>query len=145
MGKRAYLAGEDAWGAPQLARSLGNRPAWEVAVANQVGGTVGSAAASSSAGAEAPQELSDDELPLVPELSPEEAGVELVELLTELYFNGKLTAKHLCTLAWWAHKSGIASAKSLAFRPDAQSGHFRRHLDSVLLGGLVVVSKLIFL
>ena len=49
-----------------------------------------------------------------------------------LHVEGKLTAKHTCLISHWAHKAGAAGpVSSLGFRPDAPSGHYQRHLDTV--------------
>ena len=47
---------------------------------------------------------------------------------------GSLSAKAVCTLAFFATKAGAQGfVKRLSFNPDAASGHFQRHIDSVLL------------
>ena len=62
----------------------------------------------------------------------QEAGNELAELLLQLRLEGQLSAKHVCTIAYWASKAGaVGPAATLAFRPDAPTGHFQRRLDSV--------------
>ena len=56
---------------------------------------------------------------------------------------GRLTAKDTCTIAYWASKAGAAGPVSdIAYRPDASSGHFQRHLDTV--GGLKANSALFY-
>ena len=38
----------------------------------------------------------------------------------------------MCLLSWLAAKGGLAGrAEELAFRPDAPTGHYQRHLDVV--------------
>ena len=61
----------------------------------------------------------------------EEAGMEFVDLLLDLKVKGKLSAKDVCTLCWHAKHAGAQGpAQDLAFRPDAPTGHFQRHLDT---------------
>ena len=67
------------------------------------------------------------------EPSPLEAGDILAELLLSLKHHGHLTAKQCCVLAYWCTKAGAQGPVSqLSFRPEAPSGHFQRHLDSVV-------------
>lgn len=62
-----------------------------------------------------------------------EARQALGELLADLRMAGVLNSKQLCTIAWWASKAGsVGQVHELAFRPDAPSGHYQRHLDIVL-------------
>lgn len=62
----------------------------------------------------------------------EEAGRELAEVLLQLHVDGQLTAKSACVIAHWASKAGaVGPAARLAFRPNAPTGHFQRHLDAV--------------
>ena len=50
-----------------------------------------------------------------------------------LHYGGKLSAKGVCTLAWWSSRAGaLGRLSELGFRPDSQSGKFQRHLDAVL-------------
>jgi hypothetical protein len=59
-----------------------------------------------------------------------EAGLQLARCLVQLHAEGKLTAKSTCILAHWAHKAGAAGpVGALAFRPQAPTGHYQRHLD----------------
>ena len=60
----------------------------------------------------------------------EEAGVQLARCLVQLHAEGRLSAKSACILSHWAHRAGAAGpVADLAFRPDAPTGHFQRHLD----------------
>eukprot|EP00969_Alexandrium_andersonii_P110855 4892941-Alexandrium_andersonii.AAC.1 len=56
-----------------------------------------------------------------------------VELLLGMLWSGqKMTAKHACSLCWWASRAGAAEPIGrYAHRPTAPSGHFMRHLDRV--------------
>ena len=73
-------------------------------------------------------ESDDEDFPDV-----EVAGEELAAALVGLYLAGKLTAKSLCNLAWWAKHAGAKGrVAELAMRPSSPTGHFQRHLDSVL-------------
>jgi hypothetical protein len=61
----------------------------------------------------------------------EEAGVLLMDFLLALHYGGHLSAKSLCVLSWWASRAGAAGpAGKFAFRPNAPTGHFQRHIDS---------------
>ena len=62
-----------------------------------------------------------------------EAGAELADLLCHLYAEGSLSAKHTCLIAHWARQAGAKGAVAeVAFRPNAPSGHYQRHLDVVM-------------
>ena len=64
-----------------------------------------------------------------PELT---AGQQLVEHALNLYLNRALSARDFCVQMWWAGKGGIQEATLYGFRPDAPTGHYQRHLTSVL-------------
>ena len=68
----------------------------------------------------------------------EEAGEELASLLLHLKQRGKLSAKDVCVVAWWATGAGASGPVcQLAFPPDRQStGHYQRHIDNTLGSGL---------
>ena len=102
---------------------------WEAAV-RSVNSTWQAAAAASGAATGAP---ADAEAKLKSDQA--EAGATLVECLIALKRSGKLRAKQLCILAYWIHAAGPAAAdacRDLAFRPNAPTGHYSRHLDIVL-------------
>jgi hypothetical protein len=62
----------------------------------------------------------------------EEAGLMFMEFLLSMHFSGHMSAKSLCVLCWWASRAGAMGLVSkYAFRPNASSGHFQRHVDSV--------------
>jgi hypothetical protein len=68
-------------------------------------------------------------------LSPEEeAGIIFVEILVWLVGRGKrISAKWVCVLCWYAARAGQKGpAGEFGFRPDAPTGHYQRHLDTVL-------------
>ena len=69
--------------------------------------------------------------------SPEAAGDKLAEELLSLLEKGEakgtLSAKAVCVLSYYATQAGAQGfVTKLAFRPDAPSGHYQRHLDDVL-------------
>ena len=65
--------------------------------------------------------------------SAEEAGLELFDYLVGLRSRGALSAKDCCIIAFLAEKAGARGAVcSLAKKPQTPSGHFSRHIDSVL-------------
>ena len=58
---------------------------------------------------------------------------ELLALLERGEARGGLSARSVCTLAYHAKEAGARGfVEQLAFRPNAPSGHFQRHLDVVL-------------
>ena len=62
----------------------------------------------------------------------DEAGQNLMDLLLQLHYLRHLSAKAVCVIAWWAKNAGAAGkVRDLAFRPNAPSGHFQRHIDTV--------------
>ena len=63
----------------------------------------------------------------------EAAATELTHLLVSQLLAGKMSAKTVCSIAYWASRAGArGDIEKLSHRPDAPSGHFQRHLDSVL-------------
>ena len=63
----------------------------------------------------------------------EEAGGVFVNMVLDLQYKGKLSAKDVCLLCFWAHRSGApAKVGEIGFRPNAQSGQYQKHLDAVL-------------
>lgn len=62
-----------------------------------------------------------------------EAGELLVEMLLGLLYAGNLSAKSVALICFWAGKAGAKGPVAAhGFHPGAQSGHYQRHLDSVL-------------
>ena len=60
----------------------------------------------------------------------EAAGEMFIDFLLTLHFSGHMSAKSLCVLSWWASRAGaLGPAQKYAFRPDAPSGHYQRHVD----------------
>lgn len=73
---------------------------------------------------------SDEEMPEA-EITGEEAGNFLVDFLLGLHYAGKLSARSLCVICFYASRAGAAGkVGSFGFRPEAPSGHFQRHLDA---------------
>lgn len=73
---------------------------------------------------------SDDEA-AEEDVSGDAAGETLVEFLLSLHYAGKLSARTLCVICWFAAKSGAQGpVEKFGFRPEAPTGHFQRHLDS---------------
>jgi len=69
------------------------------------------------------------------DIDPTEAGDELADLLINAKVSGKMNATQVCTIAFWAVKSGsVGAITQLAYRPDAQSGKFSAHFDRVTRG-----------
>eukprot|EP00971_Amphidinium_carterae_P113517 2248904-Amphidinium_carterae.1 len=65
-------------------------------------------------------------------MSSEDADKELADFLVQNYCAGKLTARQTCTIGWFASRAGLNSLQGMALRPDSQSGHFSRKLQSYL-------------
>ena len=69
--------------------------------------------------------------------TPEEAGQELASLLWELKHRCKLSAKYVCSIAWWAAlHAGATSGPvfDMAYRPDVGptgTGRWSEHLDNL--------------
>jgi hypothetical protein len=63
---------------------------------------------------------------------PHEAGLEFADFLLDLKVKGKrLSARDVCVLCHYAKAAGIQGpACDMAFRPNAPTGHYQRHLDS---------------
>ena len=60
----------------------------------------------------------------------DEAAQCFLDLLLTLLWAGKVSAKTMCLLCWWAGRAGAISVGDWGFRPNAPSGHYQRHLDS---------------
>eukprot|EP00969_Alexandrium_andersonii_P029924 1305465-Alexandrium_andersonii.AAC.1 len=51
-----------------------------------------------------------------------------------MHLQRKLNAKDTCLLSWWASQAGLQGlVEQLAFRPDAATSSYQRHLDHVLM------------
>lgn len=62
----------------------------------------------------------------------EEAGRFLTAFLLSQHFAGKLSAKSLCIIAWWASRAGAkGSVADFALNPKSTGGHFQRKVDTV--------------
>ena len=71
------------------------------------------------------------------EASDEDAssfGTCFIDYLLELFYGGAVSAKSVCVLCYFAWKAGASGTllAHLAYRPDADSGHYHRHLDRKL-------------
>ena len=62
------------------------------------------------------------------------AAGELIEFLLSLQISGKISARTLCVICWWAQKAGADSRQISKFAqsPTSQSGKFQRRVDSGL-------------
>ena len=79
-----------------------------------------------------PDEVGPDELDLNA-LSPLEASGEFADMLLDLQYRGRLSARDVCVLSFYAARGGLRGrAADLAYNPYAQTGKFQRHLDRVL-------------
>ena len=66
-------------------------------------------------------------------VTADKSGEILFEVLTGLKHNGKLSAKDVCIIGWWAAQaSAVGPVRALAKAPgDPSSGHYSMHFDSV--------------
>ena len=85
-------------------------------------------------GADYGSNIDEEELERNP--SPEFAGRTLCELLIYLRFAGRLSARMVCIIAYWAaHSKGEGGLAEMGRPPSwgpHRSGHFQRHLDDLL-------------
>ena len=65
------------------------------------------------------------------ELTSEVAGENLLNFLEESHASGRLTAKAVCTIAWWGFHAGIATLEKIAVNPSSGTGNFQRKLAKV--------------
>jgi hypothetical protein len=135
MGKRPR---QHAWELPPSAGAESqSQHAWEQAAASS-SGSIGEQARKRNlelAGHEE-ETREEEQEPQAPsegggfDTSQEEAGQELASMLLQLHVEGRLTAKHLCQLSYYASRAGATGpVATYALRPDASSGHFQRHVD----------------
>ena len=75
-------------------------------------------------------DLEEVDYDAVPKAVAEE---EFVRQLVELKLTNILSAKQVCSIAFWATKAGLSGpASKLALRPDSQTGKFSRKFDTFL-------------
>lgn len=73
---------------------------------------------------------SDDPDPLT---NKEEAAKRFLEVLTDLYLTSVISAKTFAVLCYWASAAGMpGDVASHAYRPDASTGNYQKHLDRTL-------------
>jgi len=66
-------------------------------------------------------------------LSSDAAAKEMLERLLLLYMASTISAKALCEICYFAGLAGIGGGiAKYGMRPGASSGHYQRHLNSVL-------------
>ena len=60
-----------------------------------------------------------------------DAGDVLIEHLLWLLWTGVLSAKAVCVIAFWVHRSGATeNVGKLGYKPQSQTGKFMRHVDN---------------
>eukprot|EP00969_Alexandrium_andersonii_P152358 6737900-Alexandrium_andersonii.AAC.1 len=67
-----------------------------------------------------------------PNVDPDAASTEFLDVLIGLYLESKVSARHVCTLFWWAKKAGAKGQLlgEYALRPDQTgSGNWQRHVE----------------
>ena len=73
------------------------------------------------------------------EPSPQAASQQLADLLIDLKFKGKLSAKNVCLICWYGRAAGLTgAAANFALRPHSPSGHYNRHIKAKLNLGAYV-------
>ena len=55
-----------------------------------------------------------------------------IQFMISLLLTRTLNCKQFCIAMYWANLGGISAAKKFGFRPGAPSGHYSRHLRTVL-------------
>jgi len=66
-------------------------------------------------------------------LLPHTCSQRFFDLLVELKMSGKLSAKTVCVLSYWAKGAGVCEPGSkLAFPPNRTGGHYSAHFDKVV-------------
>ena len=79
------------------------------------------------------EETSDDEDDEDRDPSEGEGGDMFAEALLLLKMKGKISARDVCVLSYYAKHAGLTGpAVDFAYKPSSPSGHFQRHLDRVL-------------
>ena len=62
----------------------------------------------------------------------EEASAVVANMLIALRLQSHLSAKHVCTLAWWLKKAGLKGVVAdLAVHPDRSSSQYSKHFDLI--------------
>jgi len=65
--------------------------------------------------------------------SDEDPSGVFVSLVLDLLFAGKISARTVCLLCYWAHLAGASERVGrVGFAPGKPTGHYARHLDTVL-------------
>ena len=66
-------------------------------------------------------------------MSEAQAAQNFVDILLEEYLYSSISAEKSCTMCYWAAKSGMPGAvHEYGKAPRAPTGHYQRHLDTVL-------------
>jgi hypothetical protein len=66
------------------------------------------------------------------DVGPQDPADELISYCKYLFLSRDISAKGFCTIMYWAHLAGIEKCGRFGFRPGAPSGHYNRHLNSVM-------------
>ena len=67
----------------------------------------------------------------LPKSEKESAMEEFMDVLMSLYMSSVISARIFCVICYWLGKAGLPFGQ-YGLRPDASSGHYKRHLDKVL-------------
>ena len=71
------------------------------------------------------------------ECTPEQAGHHFGSLIVDMMRLGEISAMKLCILCYWASKAGaVGPVRDLAMSPGSHTSHYKRHVDTVLDGGI---------
>ena len=104
MGKRPFVDRSHIWDDPELLHQATGRQSWEQNPMPR--------RQPDTRNVEEPaSDIASEDEDFAPDVGPDAAGEEFVQTLLELHFAGKLAAKALCILCYWAEKAGVAAAK----------------------------------
>ena len=77
------------------------------------------------------RDSSSEDSDLEQEITPGIAAGNLLAFLEDCHSSGQMSAKSICTLAFWGAKAGLSCLEKLAVDPSSGSGNFQRHLTKV--------------
>ena len=75
---------------------------------------------------------SEPEPDCIEDVTADEASREVANMLIDLRLQSHLSARQVCTLAWWLAKAGLQGVVAdLAVHPDRSSGQYSKHFDLI--------------
>ena len=76
---------------------------------------------------------SDEEVDPASVPQGDQCGNKFAEFCLEQLHMGKMSAKTMCTLCYWASRAGASgNVKDFSLKPTSQSGKFQNHIDKAL-------------